>query len=645
MMSKKSVRAVGFSAVVVAVAFLTIVVMHCPMSSAASPARRTSAPMRTGSSRLTHAIVNTPHMAIVNTPHVSKAVSMRSAPVPVVTAKLLSRPGAWTHATHLVFRFAMSSSASSTWLRPQVEVARVGQAFASPRDVPSPSFASSHRNEVVRATIVVRGLRDDAVYRWRVRVRDVKHGVVSPWIETVDARTHIYTRRPGAPALTALALKPGNWSASRRVSVRWTGSLDPIGVRGFSYSVSFHPWVRPYFKISTTQRQVAFTLPSDGRWYVAVRAMNRAGMWGAAAVLSVHVDTLPPTVDIVSHALKIDPAGPTRQALLDLHLSDWGHVYVAILNRRGHPLRALATLLHAPGDVALVWDGRSASGARLANQAALLHVTVRDRAGLQWTATYPLRIQNPAPNVSDGQLQTGTYNLYNDAINGPQVLTATIDTPAQMRIDAMRGGKTLRSWSWPSVKAGETITATWNGRLASGAIMPGGTYQFRVSYTDIYGAKGHTQIGWVVLDRRRVVVSLTQQRMWALDGDNVLMTTLVTTGGPELPTPTGDYQIIDRESPFTFHSPFPVGSPFWYADSPTNFALLFQANGYFIHDSPWRSVYGPGSNTTDGTPGGNYTGTHGCVNTPYDAMSWLFNWATMYTPVQVRPNFSASTPA
>jgi len=24
------------------------------------------------------------------------------------------------------------------------------------------------------------------------------------------------------------------------------------------------------------------------------------------------------------------------------------------------------------------------------------------------------------------------------------------------------------------------------------------------------------------------------------------------------------------------------------------------------------------------------------VNTPYTAMTWLYNWATMYTPVQVR---------
>lgn len=655
-MSKKSVRVVGLSVVVVSVAFLTILLMR--PTSAASPARQASA--QKGSSNLAHAGSNVP----VSSPtgamddarpvkgvlaHVGLGASLASntaattkAPVPVVVARIMSQPGAWTHTTRLIFRVAMSSSASTTWLRPQVEVVRVGQSFAYARDVLGPRTDAAHHGKDVPATIAVSGLRNNTVYRWRVRVRDVRHGGASPWIETAGAWTHVYTWKPTVPTLAASALLEGNWSSSRRVSVRWTGALDPIGLRGFSYSVSSHPWVRPYFKVNTTRRHAAFTLASNGTWYVAVRALNRAGMWGEASVLTVHVDTARPTVDVVAHAAKIDPAGSPRQPLLDLHLSDWDHVYVDVLNARGHSLRTLATLLHAPGGLGFVWGGRDSSGARLVNQTVSLRVTVRNRAGLQRTATYPVRIQNPTPTVSDGQSQTGTYNLYNDAINGPEVLTATIDTPAQMRIDAIRDGETLRSWSWPSVKAGETITATWNGRLASGAIMPGGTYQFRVSHTDIYGAKGHTQIGWVVLDRRRVVVSLAQQRLWALDGDKVLMTTLVTTGGPELPTPTGDFQIIDRESPFTFHSPFPLGSPFWYADSPTNFALLFQINGYFIHDAPWRNVYGPGSNTTDGTPGGNYTGTHGCVNTPYYSMQWLFNWATMYTPVQVRSDFSTS---
>jgi lipoprotein-anchoring transpeptidase ErfK/SrfK len=180
------------------------------------------------------------------------------------------------------------------------------------------------------------------------------------------------------------------------------------------------------------------------------------------------------------------------------------------------------------------------------------------------------------------------------------------------------------------------ITATWDGATAGGALMPEGAYQMRAVASDSAGNTSTASLGTVSLDLRRIVISLDQQQLWALDGNHVLLTTLVTTGGPIMPTPTGDFDIIDRASPFTFRSMYPPGSPLWYAPSPVNFALKFQDQGYFIHDAPWRSFYGPGSNAVDGTPGTNTTGTHGCVNVPYDPMSWLFGWATMGTPVQVR---------
>jgi lipoprotein-anchoring transpeptidase ErfK/SrfK len=63
--------------------------------------------------------------------------------------------------------------------------------------------------------------------------------------------------------------------------------------------------------------------------------------------------------------------------------------------------------------------------------------------------------------------------------------------------------------------------------------------------------------------------------------------------------------------------------------------MLFQANGYYIHDAPWRSFYGPGSNVVYGAPGTNTGGSHGCVNTPYAAMAWLWNWTPIGTPVVI----------
>jgi lipoprotein-anchoring transpeptidase ErfK/SrfK len=95
--------------------------------------------------------------------------------------------------------------------------------------------------------------------------------------------------------------------------------------------------------------------------------------------------------------------------------------------------------------------------------------------------------------------------------------------------------------------------------------------------------------------------------------------------------------MLAKYTPYVMRSPWPKSSPLWYADSPVSYALLFQVGGYFLHDAPWRSVFGPGSNVVDGTPGGNTTGTHGCVNVPFAAETWLYNWSQIGTTVQILP--------
>ena len=56
--------------------------------------------------------------------------------------------------------------------------------------------------------------------------------------------------------------------------------------------------------------------------------------------------------------------------------------------------------------------------------------------------------------------------------------------------------------------------------------------------------------------------------------------------------------------------------------------MLFADDGYFLHDSPHRTVYGPGANLTNGT--------HGCVNIPIAAMSQLYRWASVGTTVVIQ---------
>lgn len=139
-------------------------------------------------------------------------------------------------------------------------------------------------------------------------------------------------------------------------------------------------------------------------------------------------------------------------------------------------------------------------------------------------------------------------------------------------------------------------------------------------------------VGW----GRSIGVSLSRQQLFAYEGGSIVFQTDVTTGMPAKPTPTGLYYIQRKIPNFKFISPFPVGSPYWYPDSPTNYALQFRTDGYYIHDAPWRLYNGPGTNLPHMDPDGTIrAGSHGCINTQYGPIMYLVSFTSLGTPVLI----------
>ena len=134
---------------------------------------------------------------------------------------------------------------------------------------------------------------------------------------------------------------------------------------------------------------------------------------------------------------------------------------------------------------------------------------------------------------------------------------------------------------------------------------------------------------------KQILVSLGQEKLYAYEDGKLVGDSVVTTGGPWTRTPLGAYSIIQKRTNFYMTSPWPEDDWRWYSPSWVNYALLFQASGYFIHDAPWRHNFGPGSNAQNGQAGGDFTGTHGCVNVPLQFERDLFGWADLGTPVTV----------
>lgn len=263
-----------------------------------------------------------------------------------------------------------------------------------------------------------------------------------------------------------------------------------------------------------------------------------------------------------------------------------------------------------------------------------VHVRAVDGAG-NWgaTATYALGVDTHPATFSSVSFQRLAFDP--DIEREP--IAVTLAHAGSLRVQILREATGLPVRTLLYTRVSKPLTVVWDGRDDAGHAAPEGLYRFLLTSTDATGRQSVADYSGIGLVRRRVVVSLSRQRMVVYDGARVVETTLVTTGNKALPTPLGTYHIIEKLHPFTFISPWPPGSPYYYAPSPVQYALMFKWGGYFIHDAPWRSQFGPGSNGQSGAPGQNTTGTHGCVNVPPAVAAWLYQWAPVGTVVQIVP--------
>ena len=136
-----------------------------------------------------------------------------------------------------------------------------------------------------------------------------------------------------------------------------------------------------------------------------------------------------------------------------------------------------------------------------------------------------------------------------------------------------------------------------------------------------------------------ILVSVTQQWLWAYQDGKLVFATPVTTGMPWLWTPLGVYHITSKVEDTVFYSPWPPSSPFYYTPEHVDYALFFRQKGFYIHDAPWRQAFGPGTDVPHNDPNGTYeTGSHGCVNVTYGAGQWLYNWTFLGATVDIMAN-------
>lgn len=112
------------------------------------------------------------------------------------------------------------------------------------------------------------------------------------------------------------------------------------------------------------------------------------------------------------------------------------------------------------------------------------------------------------------------------------------------------------------------------------------------------------------------LVDLSEQRVYAFEGETLVRWTTVSTGRWPTPTVTGAFRIYAKYVSTRMRGPG--------YDLPNVPYTMYFYKGYGLHGTYWHNNFG--------TPM-----SHGCVNMPTPEAEWAFNWAPMGTTVIVQP--------
>lgn len=470
---------------------------------------------------------------------------------------------------------------------------------------------------------------------------------------------------PAAPtdlsvvARTGKTVPEGGWTSSGRVRLRFAVQAAPGPV---TPEVEFEPVSTAFtgqsnYSGSTVSAAGNASVAVDGltdgtsyHWQARVVAADgTASDWVAASGVDTSapdfgVDQTPPTRPMISSPSNPNPHQWYHNRVVELRWSATdassgilGYTYV--LERNAHVI--------PPGSLT---QQRRLSLGKLGDGVWFLAMRAEDRAG-NWspTGTYQIQLDHQVPQIVWMSPRRFSFNPYRGSTTVQ--FRVTEDAGVSLQLFRVGNSKPAATYAFGHLRAGQVTTISWNGKDRHGKPVTKGYYFFSARAVDKADNVFHVNLGGIDVnpqqafvspsgqtlypgDGKKIIVSLSRQMLYAYDGVKLIVQTVVTTGNPSLPTPPGSYNVMGKYHPYEFISPWPLGSPYYYPPSLSNYALLFRDGGYFLHDAPWRAVFGPGSNGP-GQPGSNYGGTHGCINIPPAPMFTLFNWADVGTPVAV----------
>lgn len=205
--------------------------------------------------------------------------------------------------------------------------------------------------------------------------------------------------------------------------------------------------------------------------------------------------------------------------------------------------------------------------------------------------------------------QLGTYIDADSFING---LAKEIDIPTVDReiqdgtTNVLNEGQDGRGTNTEALKAQIAQALTLG---TAGATLVATTYSIPHGEKIIYP---HAQPGRY--PGRYVDINLSEQTLYAFEGQNLVNQFLISSGKRGYATPTGEYSVWGKTRSQTMDGP-----------------------GYYLPGVQWISWFN-GEISIHGTYWHNNFGTpmsHGCINASNDNAQWIYNWDEIGTPVYV----------
>ncbi len=115
-------------------------------------------------------------------------------------------------------------------------------------------------------------------------------------------------------------------------------------------------------------------------------------------------------------------------------------------------------------------------------------------------------------------------------------------------------------------------------------------------------------------DQRWIEINLTTQRLTAWEGAKPVYAVVISSGKKSTPTLIGVFKIQSKQKLARMK-----GEDYDVPNVP--YAMYYDA-GYAIHGAYWHRQFGKPI-------------THGCINVAPDHAKWLYQWASLGTPVVV----------